>query len=115
LFLAAIGVYGVISYSVATRRHEIGIRMALGARTGNILALVLGQGLRLSALGIAVGLLGSMGMSRVLGALLFQVSPTDPVTLAVVSLLLGAVALLACYVPARRAVSVDPTAILRVE
>jgi putative ABC transport system permease protein len=115
LFLAAIGVYGVISYSVATRRREIGVRMALGARTGDVLALVLGQGLRLSVLGIAAGVLGSIGMSRLLGALLFQVSPTDVVTFVLVSLLLGAVAILACYFPARRAASIDPVVTLRYE
>ena len=115
LFLAAIGIYGVISYSVATRRQEIGVRMALGARTRDVLSLVLGEGLRLTMLGLAVGLAGAFAATRLLASLLFQVSPRDLATFGAVSVLLGAVALLASYVPAHRAASVDPAVTLRYE
>ena len=115
LFLAAIGIYGVISYSVASRRRELGVRMALGAGTGDVLSLILGQGLRLTLLGLAVGLAGAFAATRVLSSLLFQVSPRDFVTFASVSALLALVALIACYVPARRAAGTDPVKTLRYE
>jgi putative ABC transport system permease protein len=115
LFLAAIGIYGVISYSVASRRQEIGVRMALGARTSDVLSLVLGEGLRLTVAGLAVGLAGAFGVTRMLSSLLFQVSPRDLLTFATVSVLLAVVAIIACYVPARRAAGMDPVRTLRYE
>jgi putative ABC transport system permease protein len=115
LFLAAIGVYGVISYSVATRKREIGVRMALGAGRRTVVCMLLRQGLRLSGIGLAAGLVFSIAASRLLSALLFEVSPRDGATFLVVSLLLAAVALIACYIPARRAAAVDPAITLRYE
>ena len=115
LLLAAVGIYGVISYSTARRTHEIGIRMALGAQPLNVLRLVLGQGMTLALLGIVIGLAASFGLTRVLTTLLYSVSPTDPLTFVFVSILLALVALLATYIPARRATRVDPTIALRHE
>jgi putative ABC transport system permease protein len=113
LLLAFFGMYGVISYSVTQRTREIGIRMALGAQPRTVLGMVLGQGARLAGLGIAIGLVTALGVSRMMANLLYGVKPTDASTFAVVSLLLATVALLACYLPARRATRVDPTAALR--
>jgi putative ABC transport system permease protein len=115
LVLSAVGVYGVISFSVSERIQEMGIRMALGARKGDVLMLVLGQSARIAVLGIVVGLLGAFALTRLLSTLLFEVSPTDPVTFASVAVLLGAVAFVACYIPARRATKVDPVVALRYE
>jgi putative ABC transport system permease protein len=115
LILAAIGVYGVISYGVAQRTQEIGIRMALGARHGDVLALVVRHGAALAAVGLAVGLAAALALSGMLGSLLYQVSPTDPPTFALISLLITLVALVACLVPARRATKVDPMVALRYE
>jgi len=115
LVLAAIGIYGVISYIVSERMHEMGIRLALGAQRSDVMGLVLRQGLRLAAAGAALGFIASLMVARLMSGLLYGVKPTDPLTFATVALLLIGVALLACYVPARRAVRVDPMIALRYE
>lgn len=115
LILAAIGIYGVMAYSVALRTQEIGIRMALGAQRQDVLRLVLGQGARIAFFGVAIGLAAAAALARLLSSLLFSVSARDPLTFAAVAVLLAAVALLACYVPARRALRIDPIIALRYE
>ncbi len=115
LLLASVGIYGVLAYSVSQRTSEIGIRMALGASRSSVLRMVLGQGLRMTAVGLAIGLALAMGVTRVMSGLLFGISPTDPATFAAILLLLGLIALLACYLPARRATRVDPMVALRYE
>ena len=115
LLLAAIGIYGVVSYGVLQRTRELGIRMALGAGEGTVLAMVLRQGMAPVALGIAVGIAAAWAATRVLRGLLFQVGATDPVTFLAVTIFLGMAALLACYLPARRAARSDPVIALRAE
>jgi ABC-type antimicrobial peptide transport system permease subunit len=115
LLLASIGMYGVISYAVAQRLQEIGIRMALGAERRNVFGMVLGHGARLAGLGIAIGLVVALGVTRLMSSFLYGIESTDPFTFAAVSLLLLATALLACYLPARRATRVDPMVALRHE
>jgi putative ABC transport system permease protein len=115
LALAAVGIYGVIAYSVKQRTQEIGIRMTLGAQRSDVLRLVVGQGMKLALAGVALGLAGALALAQVLAKLLFQVKPTDPLTLFGVVLLLVAVAFLACYLPARRASRIDPMVALRHE
>jgi ABC-type antimicrobial peptide transport system permease subunit len=115
LALAVIGLYGVLAYAVTQRQREIGVRMALGAQRRDVLSLVVGHGMRLVLVGICIGLAAALGFSRVLQTLLFGVEPSDPLTFSVIPLLLAAVALFACWLPARRAARVDPIEALRCE
>jgi ABC-type antimicrobial peptide transport system permease subunit len=113
--LAGIGIYGVISYSVSQRTHEFGLRMALGARPGDVIRQVMAQGVKLAFVGIAIGIIGALAMGRVLVSLLYGVSATDPPTFAAVGLAAMAIAAAACYIPARRAIAADPMTALRSE
>jgi putative ABC transport system permease protein len=115
LLLAAVGIYGVVSYSVAQRVREMAIRLALGASPGDLLKLVIGKMMLIVLVGLALGGGAALALTRVLASLLYDTSPTDPVTWGVAGALLAAVALLACYFPARRATKVDPLTILRFE
>jgi len=115
LLLSAVGLYGVIAYSVSQRTREIGIRIALGAQQNNVMRLILGEGMLVILIGLAIGLAGSLAVTRFLSSLLFGVTTTDPITFAAVAVLLAVVALAACYIPARRAMRVDPIVALRHE
>jgi predicted permease len=115
LLLTAVGIYGVIAYGVAQRRHEIGIRMALGAQRGNVLGLVLGQGTRLILIGVGIGVVAALALTRSMRSLLYGISATDPITFGSVILILAAVAFLATFVPARQATQVSPIIALRYE
>jgi ABC-type antimicrobial peptide transport system permease subunit len=115
LALAAIGTYGILSYTVSERRKEIGIHMAMGASRGQVLGMILGQGMRLAAVGLVVGVAASFLLTRLLRTQLFNVRPSDPATVAGVVMFIAAVALLACYIPASRATRVDPMVVLRNE
>jgi putative ABC transport system permease protein len=115
LVLATVGIYGVMSYIVSGRTQEIGIRIALGAQRADVFKLVVGQGMALAGAGLVLGLIAAAGLTRFLGSQLFHVKAIDPITYGGVTLLLGGVALLACYIPARRATRVDPLVALRYE
>jgi ABC-type antimicrobial peptide transport system permease subunit len=115
LVLGIVGLYGVIAYSASQRTHEIGIRMALGAQKADVLKMVVGQGARLAITGVAIGVPGALGVAPLLSSLLYGVKPSDPLTLVTVSLVLTAFAMLACYIPARRAANADPMVALRHE
>jgi putative ABC transport system permease protein len=115
LILAIVGIYGIVSFSAAQRTREIGIRMALGGSARDVMRLILQQGVRMVIIGLGIGLLAALGITRVMTRLLVGVSPSDPLTYATVALLLTAIALLACWIPARRATHVDPGIALRYE
>jgi putative ABC transport system permease protein len=115
LILSSIGIYGVVSYLAGERTHEIGIRLALGAQRGDVLRLVLGQGAGMALVGVGIGLGATLGLTRLMAKMLFNVSATDPLTLGGVSVILTTVALVACYIPAHRAMRTDPVIALRYE
>jgi len=115
LVLAIVGIYGVMSYSVTQRTHEIGIRMAVGARPLDVFKMILGHGMKLALIGVGIGLVGAFLLTRLMATMLFGVEPTDATTYGAISILLIAIALLACYLPGRRATKVEPTISLRYE
>jgi ABC-type antimicrobial peptide transport system permease subunit len=115
VLMTAIGLFGVIAYMVSQRTHEIGVRMALGARQSDVMMMVMGQGLRLTAIGLGIGFTAAFGASRLLSPLLYGIGANDPATMAAVAMGLAVIALTACYLPARKAMSVDPSVALRYE
>ena len=115
LILGAVGIYGVISYTASLRTREIGLRMAIGAQEGDVLRLFLREGMLLALIGIMVGTMGAIALSRVLTSMLFRISPTDPITIGGVALMLSLIALFACYFPAHRASKIDPVRALHYE
>jgi len=115
LVIASVGIYGVISYGVNQRTYEIGIRMALGAQSGDVMKMVIWRGLSLALIGVTLGLAAALALTRVMKNMLFEVKPNDPVTFALIALLLVVIALIASYIPARRATKVDPLQALRHE
>ncbi len=115
LVLSSVGIYGVISYLTGQRTHEIGVRVALGASSSDVLRMVLGEGMRITLIGVAIGLAAAFGLTRLITTIIYGVGATDPITFAAVAILLSAIALFACYIPARRAMRVDPMIALRYE
>jgi len=115
LVMTMIGLFGVIAYMVSQRTHEIGVRMALGARRSDVMKLVMGQGIRMTLVGLGIGLCAAIGAARLLSPLLYGIGANDPVTMSAVAVCLAAIALLACYLPARKATQVDPSIALRYE
>jgi ABC-type antimicrobial peptide transport system permease subunit len=115
LFLAAVGLYGVVAYTVSQRTREIGLRMAIGAAPRQVLGMVLGGGMKLALIGVAIGIAGALVLARLVQTMLFEVAPSDPTSYAATAILLLAIAAVACYVPARRAMRVDPLVAMQAE